>query len=110
MKISSLFPTRFISADDLIRAAEANKDRTEFEIVRVVQEDAHNPITNKDEKVPVVYFRGALKGHRLRKSEHKKLIAALGEDAEQWIGKTCKLIVVDSRVGKGVRLKVDKES
>lgn len=106
MKIADLFPTRFISANDLLKCEAQN---TDFVIAKVVQEDAFNPVTRKAEKVPVVYFKGALKGHRLRKSEHKKLIKALGEDDAAWVGKSVKLIIVDSSVGKGVRLKA-KES
>ena len=107
MKIADLFPTRFISASDVLKCGAANSD---FVIAKVVQEDAFNPVTRKAEKVPVVYFKGAMKGHRLRKSEHKKLEQKLGDDSDAWVGKSVKLIIVDSQVGKGVRIQPSKET
>lgn len=100
MKISEQFPTRFISATDL----EKVKEGTRFTVKEIKIEDCIHPRTKVTEKKAVIYFAQAEKGHRLRKSEHKKLVDAFGDDAAGWIGKTVTLTRVSTKVGAGVRM------
>jgi hypothetical protein len=100
MKISEQFPTRFISAADLDKV----KDGTKFTVKEIKLEDCIHPRTRLTEKKTVVYFNEAEKGHRLRKSEHKKLVEAFGDDAAGWTGKAVTLTRVSTQVGAGVRM------
>ena len=100
MKISEQFPTRFISATDLDKV----KEGTKFTVKEIRLEDCIHPRTKVTEKKTVIYFTQAEKGHRLRKSEHKKLVEAFGDDAAGWTGKTVSLTRVSTKVGAGVRM------
>jgi hypothetical protein len=102
MKISEAFPTKYISAADLRRAG--TKPDTQFIIKKVELEENLEPKTFKPVKIPIVYFMGQSKGHRLRKSEHKRVVKAFGDDAEQWVNQVVNLHQVGTQVGDGVRM------
>jgi len=103
-KLTEVFTTRFISAQDLQRATPPFV----FTIKDTAVEEGVNPKTREKQKLAIVYFEGAMKGYRVRKSEHIKLIQKLGDDMDAWPGTEVELYVVDTQVGKGVRMKVTK--
>jgi hypothetical protein len=101
MKISDAFPSRYISAADL---QKIKSDDRKFVIKELKFEDCINPRTKKKEAKLVVYFQGASKAHRLRKSESAALITAFGDDDKGWLGKTVTLRCVQTPTGAGVRM------
>ena len=105
-RVSELFPTRFISAGDLKRSG---KDGIPLVIKGVEREEGRDPKTKKKSDMYIVYFQGATKGHRIRKSEARALERGFGATTEEWAGKEAVLYVVPTQVGEGVRMRPAKE-
>jgi hypothetical protein len=76
MKISELYPSRFLKAGDL-------QGRDHKVVIQVVAEEKLG-----DDLKPVVTYRGWTKMHALNKGVSTFVAGALGDDTEGWTGKT----------------------
>ncbi len=77
MKMSTAFPTKYISAADLTgRACVVTIETT-------VQETVGQPPENR----PVVYFRGKQKGFILNKTNAHAITFLHGDESDNWRGK-----------------------
>ena len=100
MKVSDSFPGRWVGANDLAKITGP----ATFVIKELKTEEAVHPVTREKSNILVVYFQGATKGHRLRKSEHKSLVKKFGDEVSGWVGQTITLKAVSTQVGDGVRM------
>lgn len=81
MKVNQLFPSKYMSGDDLGGKAWS------FKITAVRLEEMHNRQTNSKIKKPVVYFAGPKKGLILNRTVAEQIAAATGQDdTDNWPG------------------------
>lgn len=80
MKTSDVFPTRFVSAEDL------DHDIT-LKVEDVKLEEMYDPQSKGDIQKPVAYFQGATKGLVLNKTNWKILATLYGDESNDWKGK-----------------------
>jgi hypothetical protein len=79
MKVSSLFPSKFLKADDL-------NDREIQCIIKDVQvEDVSG---DGSDRKPVLYFEGKEKGLVMNKTNSMVIASSHGEDTDDWGGKS----------------------
>lgn len=74
MKASEAFPSKWIAAADL------NDKNVRLTISRVEMEDIG------DDTKPVIYFQGAKKGLVCNKTNAKSIVAAYGDEMDDWAG------------------------
>ena len=79
MRASEAFPSKWIAAVDL------NERNVRLTISHVLMEDVG------DNKKPVIYFKGAKKGLVCNKVNSKSIVAAYGDEMDNWGG--CELIL-----------------
>lgn len=80
ISVSAVYPSPWVSPDDITRP-------TTVTILAITVEDFRMPDGTKETKI-VLAFRGAKKRLPLNKTQAKTLAHLLGDDAEQWQGKT----------------------
>lgn len=81
MKISDLFPSKYMKGDDLGGKAWS------FKIKEVRMEEMHDKQANKKAKKPVVYFHGPRKGLILNRTIAEQIAKATGQDdTDNWPG------------------------
>ena len=81
MKINQMFPSKYMSGDDL------GGKPWSFKISQVVLEPMHDKQTNSKVKKPVVYFTGPRKGLILNRTIAEQIAAATGQDdTDNWPG------------------------
>lgn len=79
MKISQLFPSKFVKAADL------NGKTVTLTIAKlVVEELGHGP---DKERKPVLYFQKATKGMVLNRTNAMTIAALYGDESDEWEGK-----------------------
>ena len=79
MKISQLFPSKFVKAADL------NGKTITLTIARlVVEELGHGP---EKERKPVLYFQKATKGLVLNRTNAMTIVTLYGDESDDWEGK-----------------------
>ena len=79
MRASEAFPSKWIAAADL------NDKNIRLTIARVEMEDIG------DDRKPVIYFQNAKKGLVCNKTNSKSIVAAYGDEMDDWAG--CELIL-----------------
>lgn len=77
MKISTLYPSKWLTADDL-----GDRDWS-LKIDRLALEEMGHP----PEEKPVLYFVGAHKGLILNRTNGKAIAGIWGDEADNWPGK-----------------------
>lgn len=81
MKINQMFPSKYMSGDDL------GGKPWSFKITSVRLEEMHNKQTNSKTKKPVVYFTGPKKGLILNRTIAEQIAQATGQDdTDNWPG------------------------
>lgn len=81
MKISDLFPRRFVCAEDLDHEVACVIDK-------VVVETYHNPQTHEEGTAPILYVQGGVKGIWLNKTNARTLSDEYGDETDRWKGKS----------------------
>jgi hypothetical protein len=76
MKIMGAFPSKYLSAADL-------QDKPHTLVMQRVELET----IAGDEKKPVLYFSKSKKGLVLNKTNSKQIMAAYGDDTDEWEGK-----------------------
>jgi hypothetical protein len=76
--INDLYPSNYLKAADL------NGEEWNVTIERI---EMSEPMGDKKEVKPVLYFRGADKGMVLNKTNATKIATAYGDDTDDWVGK-----------------------
>lgn len=100
MKMSEVFKSKYLRADDLKgRAIKA-------EIESVTLEEMAD---DKEEK-PVIYFKGKDRGLVLNRTNNAMLVSRFGDESDQWKGHTVQLttepVNFQGRMVDGIRVKV----
>lgn len=91
MKVSDLFPSKYMNGIDL-----AGKAWT-FKIQAVRFEEMHDKQKNAQAKKPVVYFQGPKKGLILNRTIADQIAQATGkDDTDQWPG--CQITIYPTTV------------
>ena len=85
MKISTAFPSKYLRAADI----EDMGGQLIHTIRRVVTE----PVGQDRQEKPVVYFRSGAQGLVLNRTNAARLSASLGDETDDWVGKTIVLEV-----------------
>lgn len=80
MKISDLFPSRWLSPADL----QGRSVRVTIKSVELVS--LRDPRTKQENAKAVVYFEGKQKALILNKTNAFKIAELLGDDTDSWIG------------------------
>lgn len=76
MKISTAFPSKFLTASDL-----------QGRNVRVIMGVVKTELVGKDQELkPVLYFQGKDKGMVLNKTNSRKIAESYGDDTDGWAG------------------------
>lgn len=101
-KVSALFPTRFISADDL-RGKEVT-----LTIVTWAVEDVLNQKTGEKAPATVLYFHGAKKGLLLKKRNARTIAKLYGDDVGLWLGCAITLFPKQGQFGGEVWVKPNR--
>ena len=101
MKISSAFPSKFLKASDL----QGKEVRVEIFDVRL--EDVSGEGT---EEKAVVYFKDKQKGLVLNITNRNRLVAAFGDETDDWLGKEIFIFSEQTQFGgrpvEGLRIRV----
>jgi hypothetical protein len=80
MKVSDMFPSKYLAADDLQgRAVPVTIRDVEYDEMR-------DPRSGKKIFKPVIYFEKKVKGLVLNKTNAFAIAAVLGDDTERWKG------------------------
>lgn len=80
MKVSDMFPAKYLSASDLHGKA------VPVTIRGVEYDEMRDPKSGKKILKPVVYFKDKVKGLVLNKTNAFAIAGLLGDDTEQWKG------------------------
>lgn len=87
MKVSDMFPSKYLSASDL-RGREVA-----VTIARIADDKMRDPKTGREISKPVVYFERKKKGMVLNKTNAFTIAEILGEeDTDKWIGREIVLV------------------
>ncbi len=87
MKLSTMWPTKYITAGDLPQDGSGLPCRIERVVIENPAPDGE-PIEQK----PVVYFVGGKKGLVLNKTNGYAIGEAFGEDTDDWVNKAILLV------------------
>ena len=102
MKASEAFPSKYLSSSDL-------GGKNARVIIADVQMEELQDRTGKKENKMILYFRGKTKGMVCNKTNGKALIAAFGDETDDWINNEVILFTVLTDVGgetkEGLRLR-----
>jgi hypothetical protein len=103
MKMSRVFESRYLAAADV----EEMGGEVSYTIRKVVLEE----VGEKKEEKPIVYFRQHKKGMVLNKTNSTRLTASLGDESDDWTGKTITLEVehvpFQGKIVPAIRCRVD---
>jgi hypothetical protein len=101
MRMSEVFPSKWLSGDDL-------PHDTTVTIARCVLEEVRNPRTKKVEKKPCLYFVNRKKALIVNKTNADTLVALYGDESNEWAGKRVILgsEMVDSPRGQVLAVRV----
>jgi len=80
MKISDVFPRRFVTAEDLEKDVPCFMDK-------VVMEKVFNPGTREEADHPILYVNGGKKGILLNKTNARTISDEYGDETDTWKGK-----------------------
>ena len=104
MKISSAYPSRYVSAPDIPRGITVTVKISKVEMENVAG------TSDPDDDKPVCYFLGKSKGLALNKTNARALAEAFGDETDDWTGKTIGLYLVETeykgRQTQGVRISI----
>lgn len=102
MKASEAFPSKYLSASDL------GGKNARVTIAEIQMEELQARDGKKESKM-ILYFRGKTKGMVLNKTNGKTLIAAFGDETDDWMNNEVILFTVMTDVGgevkEGLRLR-----
>lgn len=101
-KVSAMFPTRFISADDL-RGKEVT-----LTIIAWAVEEVFNLKTGAKDWATVLYFQGAKKGMLCKKRNSRTIAKLYGDDVGGWLGCAITLFPKQGQFGGEVHVKPTK--
>jgi hypothetical protein len=93
--INDLYPSNYLKAADL-SGEEWN--------LTIANMEMSQPMGDKQEVKPVLYFRGADKGMVLNKTNATKIAEAYGDNTEDWVGKPV-VLYEDTVTMQGQRVK-----
>lgn len=102
MKASEAFPSKYLSASDL-------GGKTARVTISGINMEELQDRTGKKESKMILYFRGKTKGMVCNKTNGKTLIAAFGDETDEWVNNEVILFTVLTDVGgetkEGLRLR-----
>lgn len=93
MKISNLFPSKYLRASDL----QGHTVRVTITNVEMVS--MRDPRTRQENLKAVVHFEGKQKGLVLNKTNASTIAASLGDETDEWIGREITLYPAQVSVG-----------
>ena len=103
MKTSDVYPSKYVSAEDL----DGEKLVT---IEKTVLEDVFNTEINATVRKPIVYFKGATKGFLVNKTNWKKIARKYGHESDAWVGQKVILTVIEVKafgdIVQAIRVKI----
>jgi hypothetical protein len=103
VKISNAFPSKYLRAADI----EEMSGQLVYTIRKVVLEEVGQDRQAK----PVVYFRQAQLGLVLNRTNAARLSASLGDETDEWVGKTITLeteqVPMRGQLVNSIRVRVD---
>lgn len=106
MKTEDVFPSRFVSAEEL------TNDKI-VTIERVVMEEVFDAEKNTKTMKPICYFKGATKGMLLNKTNWKKIARKYGHESNDWTGCKVQLTTVEvlafGDIVRAIRIKIPNE-
>lgn len=85
MKISTMFPSKYLKAEDLGDAGA--------EVDLIIRDLEIEDVGQKKEKTPVLYFKGKNKGFILNKTNAALLTKQYGDDTDDWLSEPVTLYV-----------------
>ena len=88
MKMSEMFPSKYLKAGDIPSGREVSV---------VIRDLLMVQIEGEDEPKPCLYFHGAKKGLIVNKTNGLVLAQALGDDSAQWLGKAVTLFATTTQ-------------
>ena len=103
MKMHEMFPSNYVSKEDVGRGLD-------LKITECRHEDVRNPDSGREESKPVLYFEQLAKPLILNQVNGKAIAALHGEDSDGWTGKWITLfhdetVSFGSRQVGGVRVR-----
>ncbi len=90
MKVSEMFPSKYLRAADIPAGREVPVRINFLEMV---------PVEGEDELKPCLFFENAKKGLVLNKTNATAIAMAFGDDADQWHGKTIAVFATTTMFG-----------
>ena len=100
MKISTVFPKKYASGEDLAGKTVSLTVKT------VAMESMHTAPGTPAESKPVLYFEHAVKGIILNPTLARQIAAILGDDTDAWTGKRISVYPVPMRVASKDRVAI----
>ena len=100
MKISEAFPSKFLSAADLLSR----------EVQLVIREVVLEKVSSDGDKKPCLYFKDRLKGMIVNKTNASAIAAVYGDEMNHWSGKAIVLyatqVQFQSKMVDAIRVRV----
>jgi hypothetical protein len=93
MRISDLFPSKYLRASDL------QGHTVRVKITSVEKVSMRDPRTRQENFKAVVHFEGKQKGLVLNKTNASTLADSLGDETDEWIGREITLYPAQVSVG-----------